>query len=47
MGLEKALDGGVLEQAVEAGYVTFRDGCLAATMEGRLRLDALLGQLVA
>jgi len=27
--------------------VTFTDGCLAATMEGRLRLDALLGQLVA
>jgi len=47
MALEEALDADVLEQALEAGYVTFRDGCLAATMEGRLRLDALLGQLVA
>ena len=47
MALGEALDADVLEQALEAGYVTFADGCLAATMEGRLRLDALLGQLVA
>ena len=47
MALGEALDGDVLERALEAGYVTFADGCLAATMEGRLRLDALLGQLVA
>ena len=46
MALREALDADVLEQALEAGYVTFGDGCLAATLDGRLRLDALLAQLV-
>lgn len=51
MALGDALDAGVLEQALEAGYLT-QDGStqgggrLAATAEGRLRLDALLAQLV-
>ena len=44
--LEEALDLDTLAQAVEAGYVTWRDGRLAATLEGRLRLDALLAALV-
>ena len=47
MPLHDALDQDVLEQAQEAGYVTFADGRLAATSEGRLRLDALLAQLVS
>jgi len=47
MALADALDADVLDQALEAGYVTHADGLLAATLEGRLRLDALLTQLVA
>ena len=46
MALDDALDPGVLEQALDAGYLTHGGGRLAATAEGRLRLDALLGQLV-
>ncbi len=46
MDLDDALDPGVLEQALDAGYVTRGGGRLAATAEGRLRLDALLAQLV-
>ncbi len=46
MALDDALDPDVLEQALDAGYVTNGDGRLAATAEGRLRLDALLAQLV-
>ena len=46
MALDDALDARVLEQALDAGYVTNGDGRLAATTEGRLRLDALLAQLV-
>ncbi len=45
--LADALDPDVLDQALEAGYVTQADGRLAATLEGRLRLDALLAQMVA
>ena len=45
--LQDALDQDVLEQAQEAGYVTFAEGRLTATNEGRLRLDALLAQLVS
>ncbi len=47
MALADALDADVLDQALEAGYVTHADGLLAATLEGRLRLDALLAQLVS
>ena len=44
--LADAIDASTLEQAIEADYLTFGDGRLAATMEGRLRLDALLAELV-
>jgi len=44
--LESALDADVLRQAAEAGYVTWHDGRLTATLEGRRRLDALLPRLV-
>jgi len=46
MALEAALDPDVLGQAQEAGYLTHAAGRLAATAEGRLRLDSLLAQLV-
>ncbi|HYZ61452.1 MAG TPA: coproporphyrinogen III oxidase, partial [Acetobacteraceae bacterium] len=46
MALEAALDGGVLEQAIEEGYLLREGGRVAATAEGRLRLDALLAALV-
>lgn len=45
-GLLDALDGGTLEQAVEAGYLIWDGNVLAATAEGRKRLDLLLGALV-
>ena len=47
MALDDALDRSVLDQALEADYLTYAGGRLAATAEGRLRLDALLGQLVS
>jgi len=47
MALEAALDPDVLGQAQEAGYLTHAAGRLAATAEGRLRLDSLLAQLVS
>jgi len=47
IALADALDPDVLDQALEAGYVTQADGRLAATLDGRLRLDALLAQMVA
>ena len=46
LALDAAIDAGVLQQAVEAGYVTRGAGRLTATAEGRLRLDALLAALV-
>jgi len=46
MALDAALDAAVLEQALEEGYLVQGEGRLAATAEGRLRLDALLAQLV-
>ena len=46
MALEAALDMEVLDQAIDAGYLTHAAGRLAATAEGRLRLDSLLAQLV-
>ena len=36
----------ILEAALEEGYLGWREGRLAATAEGRKRLDALLGALV-
>jgi oxygen-independent coproporphyrinogen-3 oxidase len=44
--LESAIDAGAFQQAAEAGYVTWHDGRLTATREGRRRLDALLPYLV-
>ena len=44
--LEAALEPDVLERAREEGYVTFEGGRLAATAEGRLRLDARLPALL-
>ena len=41
-----AIDGSVLQQAIEAGYMTHDGNYLVATADGRLRLDALLGALV-
>ncbi len=46
MTLEASLDAGVLDQALEAGYLTYGNQRLTATAEGRLRLDSLLTQLV-
>jgi oxygen-independent coproporphyrinogen-3 oxidase len=47
VAVDDALEADVLSQALDAGYVTRSAGRLAATGEGRLRLDALLGALVA
>jgi oxygen-independent coproporphyrinogen-3 oxidase len=44
--LTEALDRSVLEQAQTEGYLEWRDGRLAATQEGRLRLDSLLAALI-
>jgi putative oxygen-independent coproporphyrinogen III oxidase len=44
--LEAALDLPVLHQALEEGYLEWRGEGLAATFQGRLRLDALLTAIV-
>ena len=46
MALDSAMDPGVLAQAIEAGYLVSAPGRLAATAEGRKRLDALLTALL-
>ena len=46
VAVDDAIDAGVLGQAIDAGYVTRGGGRLVATVEGRLRLDALLAALV-
>ena len=46
VALEAALDPSVLRQALDEGYLLWRDGCLVATPAGRLRLDALLTAVV-
>ena len=46
VALDQALDPEILHRAIEAGYVIRTDHRLAATAEGRLRLDALLPALV-
>jgi oxygen-independent coproporphyrinogen-3 oxidase len=46
MALGDAVDGGILEGCVAAGYLVQADGRLTATAEGRRRLDALLPRLV-
>ena len=44
--LDDALDPDVLRLAIAEGYLLRDDGRLVATGAGRLRLDALLAQLV-
>lgn len=44
--LESAIDPDAFRRAAEAGYVTWHDGRLTATEQGRRRLDALLPFLV-
>jgi len=46
VALDAALEPDVLELALAEGYVTYAEGRLAATAEGRLRLDSLLAALV-
>jgi oxygen-independent coproporphyrinogen-3 oxidase len=46
VALDDAVDQDILQQAIEAGYVTRVAGRLTAAPEGRLRLDALLAALV-
>jgi putative oxygen-independent coproporphyrinogen III oxidase len=46
MQLEAALEPSVLQQALDEAYLEWRDDRLAATAEGRLRLDALLAAIV-
>lgn len=45
--LEQSVDIETLEQCLTEGYLVRSDGALAATAEGRIRLNALLGRLVA
>ncbi len=47
VSLDAAVDADVLAHAIEEGYLRRSGGVLAAEPEGRLRLDALLGALVA
>ncbi len=44
--IDQAIDGDLLGQAIEAGYLARSDGRLWATPEGRLRLDPLLAALI-
>jgi oxygen-independent coproporphyrinogen-3 oxidase len=46
VAIEDAVDAGILEAAVEEGYLAVSDTHLAATGVGRRVLDALLGRLV-
>jgi putative oxygen-independent coproporphyrinogen III oxidase len=46
VALDQAVDTVVLRQALDAGYLDWRHGFLAATPAGRLRLDALLAAMV-
>ncbi len=46
IALNDILDADTLHRAMEAGYLTREPGRLAATLEGRLRLDPLLAALL-
>ena len=46
VALDDALDKPILQRAAEEDYLAWRDGRLAATGAGRLRLDALLAAMV-
>jgi putative oxygen-independent coproporphyrinogen III oxidase len=45
IALLEAVNAGTLKRALEEDYLVWRDGRLAATVDGRLRLDALLTDL--
>ncbi len=45
IALLEAVNTGTLQAALEEDYLVWRDGRLAATQQGRLRLDALLTEL--
>jgi len=45
IALLEAVNGDTLQAALEEDYLVWHDGRLAATAEGRLRLDALLAAL--
>jgi oxygen-independent coproporphyrinogen-3 oxidase len=47
MALDDALDTAMLEAAVAEGYLLWDGARLAATPEGRVRLNALLAAIVA
>jgi oxygen-independent coproporphyrinogen-3 oxidase len=46
-GIEAALDAARLRRLIEGGFLVFEDDRLRATNEGRARLDAVLGALLA
>jgi putative oxygen-independent coproporphyrinogen III oxidase len=46
VALDDALDTAMLRHALEENYLAWRDGRLAATRAGRMRLDALLAAIV-
>jgi coproporphyrinogen III oxidase-like Fe-S oxidoreductase len=46
IALDDALDTPTLQRALDERYLAWRSGHLAATTEGRLRLDALLSAIV-
>ena len=45
VSLDQATDAAILQACVEEGYLTHAGGRLAATLEGRRRLDAILPRL--
>jgi oxygen-independent coproporphyrinogen-3 oxidase len=46
MAWREAVDADVLAQGIDEGYISIASDRIAATAEGRLRLDALLAALV-
>ena len=44
--MAESVDAGILTQCIAAGYLTLTHDQLAATQEGRIRLNALLSALV-
>ncbi len=46
LSLEQSVDSSILAACIEAAYVSFENGILRATEEGRRRLDAVLPRLV-
>jgi oxygen-independent coproporphyrinogen-3 oxidase len=47
MSMDRALDGSRLNRLIEGGFLAFTGNRLKATAEGRARLDAVLGALLA